>query len=369
MDAENLIAAVVLRDSEKEEKEFALISKENLTIVDKERYLKTTWETPVFKIDDIDNPENEIEKDLNKFGFKLNNYRMLDSGKTPISQSFSNQLANFMLLEVEKIDKNKKDGLSWFSLKYIQDFLELQQKESDYVSSEITIYSFLVFLRKFGRQINFQTLNGTDIFKEITKNSTQIEKQKDIFKKSPRFNVVEVQTKDGEEDIIATSKNSIGAIYYKVVNGKVMIGLQKQIRSPFLTSDKYQGVVSEMIGGMCEGDSDGLDNVIRECREETGYSITREDCKPILGGNSLVTLDASELTKLYKIDVTGKQRENLDLDKTGEFIDEKIKWIDLRQVSKNIEDLSAPIGTKLAILLLDAQLKRDKKKEIELEEK
>lgn len=187
--------------------------------------------------------------------------------------------------------------------------------------------------------------------------------------KSPRFQVVEVETQKGKKEVIAKSKNSVGAIYYKKENEKVMIGLQGQVRSPFLTEEKYKGVLLEMIGGMSEEGQDSLANIVRETREESGYEITKQDCQPILGGASLVTTDAEELTQLYRIDVTGKERKDMQLDAQGEFINRKIEWKELSQTVEHIQNLKAPLGTKIAILLLDRILEKELEKEEERGEK
>lgn len=321
-------------------------------------------------LDNIEDPNQELEEKLHKAGFNLKNSKFLDSAKTPVCQSFSNQLANFMVLEVEKTDSNKKDNLNWVNLKYAESFLNFQQEKSDCVSSGATIYAFLAFVNQShqNREL-FQTVSEEIKLEKSRAQRDRIVRQKDIFMKSPRFQVVEVETQKGKKEVIAKTKNSVGAIYYKREDGKVMIGLQSQVRSPFLTEDKYKGVLLEMVGGMNEEFQDSLTNLVRETGEESGYEITKQDCQPILGGASLVTTDAEELTKLYRIDVTGKERKNIQLDPQGEFINSKIEWNELSQTVKHIQDLKAPLGTKIAILLLDRILEKELKREEEKGEK
>lgn len=370
LDAENLIVAVILRINQNGEAEFALTKKENLTMLDDNCRLNSTWEALTFEVRNLDKPEEELKQQLEQSGFILTNSRMLDSGKTSIAPSFSNQMANFMLLEVQKHDKTKMDDFEWININYLDYFLNMQERKEEYVSSECTIYAFLSFLKKCGKNIEYNYSSGPNPLLQNLNHPLEqdkLVKQSDIYSKSPRFQVVEVKTKEGKKDVIAQSKNSIGAICYKIENGKVMVGLQKQVRSPFLTNEKYQGVITEMIGGICEGEGNSLDDVIRETREESGYLITEEDCKPILGGKSSVTVDASEFTELYKVNVTGKKRGNLNLDELGEFIENKIQWLELEEAIQDIQDLSAPIGTKLALLLLDRQLTKERERGIEEE--
>ena len=322
-------------------------------------------------LNNIDEPNQELEEKLYKAGFNLKNSEFLDSANTPVCQSFSNQLANFMVLEIEKTDQTKKDNLNWVNLNYAEAFLNFQQEKSACVSSGTTIYAFLAFVNQYHqKRESFQTVSNEAIkLEEPRVQMDRIVSQKEIFMKSPRFQVVEVETQKGKKEVIAKSKNSVGAIYYKKENEKVMIGLQGQVRSPFLTEEKYKGVLLEMIGGMSEEGQDSLANIVRETREESGYEITKQDCQPILGGASLVTTDAEELTQLYRIDVTGKERKDMQLDAQGEFINRKIEWKELSQTVEHIQDLKAPLGTKIAILLLDRILEKELEKEEERGEK
>lgn len=100
-------------------------------------------------LNNIDEPNQELEEKLYKAGFNLKNSEFLDSANTPVCQSFSNQLANFMVLEIEKTDQTKKDNLNWINLKYAEAFLDFQQENSACVSSGTTIYAFLAFVNQY----------------------------------------------------------------------------------------------------------------------------------------------------------------------------------------------------------------------------
>lgn len=349
IELDNIIVSPMVRINEKTgEFEFALLHKANSSMVKNNQYNGQVWEVPTFAVGENDNiSEQESEEIFDEQCLRIyeEEYfgsRKLQDGQTPVSQSFTNQLASF---KVVLVYYNENSNLDWYPISSLSNCIEKNKREP-FMSLQ-TVYALELMYDMYKEQISNLPKTEFDIHNSREKENIRI---KEIWPNKYRFGIEDITyNKNGEKeyDTYATSKNSIQCILTrKNRNGKIQIGLSKQQRSPFIAKDNFDEYLYEGAGGMLETGEGFKTAAARETREETGYDIKEKDLK-CLSNPLIISLATQETSAYYLCELNNEvQKRNLILDEQ-ENIGE-IEWFDLEKI--DLEDLHAPLGTKYIIL-------------------
>lgn len=176
VELDNIIVSPMLRINEKTGKvEFALEHKLNAAMMKNENYNGQVWETPVFSItEDVKLSKEEVERILeeqcmSKYGEEYLGSRKLEDTPTPISQSFTHQLALFRIVLVYY---NKDSELNWYPIDSLQDFME-ENRKSPFTSLQ-TAYAFEMLQSTYGKKIG-DGKSKFDVNRNFQPNTNNIE--------------------------------------------------------------------------------------------------------------------------------------------------------------------------------------------------
>lgn len=350
IELDNIIVSPMVRINEKTgEFEFALLHKTNASMMKNNQYNGQVWEVPTFTIGENDNiSEQEIEEIfdeqcLRTYGEEYFGSRKLQDGQTPVSQSFTNQLASF---KVVLVYYNEKSNLDWYPISSLSNCIEKNKREP--FASLQTAYALELMYDMYKEQIN--NLQKTEFNIHSFERKENI-KTKEVSPNKYRFGIEDIiYDKDGrkEYDTYATSKNSIQCILTRRnKNGQTQIGLSKQQRSPFIAKDNFDEYLYEGAGGMLETGEEFKSAAVREAREETGYDVREENLKH-LAGPLTISLATQETTDFYLCEIDNRQ-QNLGLNLDEQENIGEMEWLDLEKI--NIEDLHSPLVTKYVIFM------------------
>ena len=351
IDLDNIIVAPMVRRNEKTgEFEYALCYKQNPATMKNNQYNGILLEVPIFSIMDVtDLSEEEIENILDEQCMQIygENYfanRKLQDIQTPVSQSFTNQLATFKVVAVH-YDENS--NLNWYPISTLPDYIN-KSKEKPFSSLQ-TIYALELLNLMYKEDIDKAKAPFEFSIKNINKQENY--KTKEISPNKYRFGIEDIiiYGENGEElyDTYATSKDSVQCILTrKNKDGHIQIGLSKQQRSPFISDKNFDEYLYEVSAGMVENGEDFRESAVREAREETGYKINKENLKH-LGGPIILSLATQELSDFYLCEIDlNELYGNQELDEQENI--EHMQWFDLDKL--DLENLHSPLPTKYAIL-------------------
>lgn len=352
LDMQDLVVAVILRRNEEGQMEFAMMY-EYIPAVNKV-FLELP-ECPFFKIkkDHYDNGDvtEVLENRMMDLGLNMIGFKYLDSSETAICQSFTDQQAKFVVVSVE--EENENDKLNWFPITSIKSFFENIGNNS----SLQTKYALELFYYKYRKDINgsspSQFLYDTEI---VGKPAGEWKDHKTIMERNYRFgiklteniqpiNMNDTITYSGQFSEYGTSKNSSNCLVTKKHNGKIMIGLSRQQRSPFVEREGTDEYFYEFVGGMVEDGESFEEAAKRETLEETGVDI--QNMRLIhIEEPTLATKAAEEYGDFYLCEIAEGTKINcLKLDEQEDI--DRLQWFDLYEI--DLEKKRIPLGTKYII--------------------
>ncbi len=295
----------------------------------------------------------------------------LDTTRTSVLESFSNQCANFYTAGVIGEDENNQ--VHWFPISSLRDFLEMQRmaNNKDVHTSISTLYALELLYEKYFEEIKNQTrfklektlpelivlktmdknkgyrfsikecyyINTNDYTSEELANiafalknipAEEIELHEDDNVDRPYVLFPRENEEDLKVDVKVGSYAQSNMKFQQSNAGNTMLVTQKgdrllspQIRSPFLRENTYIRLGGA--GGMLEpGEEDLKKRALKELLEEQGV---KDDKVEELTGVIAASPNCTEMSKCFltKYDKAIDVGE-LDLDEAGEFIGEKIPF-------------------------------------------
>lgn len=360
---DDIAVVVLVRKCKNGEFQFGLVEKEAPAFIYDENDEKTAkgyngifLEANSFAFPDKNQePENIslwLDDQIWSIGLEMEGMAELDSSKTAICQSFTNQNARFYVAGV-------KEGIStetihWFPISSLESFLDIQrQGGKDNLHSSIqTLYPLELLRNKYIEQI--KNIKPTKF--ELKEQLPQLELvSKRIVNSGFRFSIVEVEYLDiNKQKQIATyltSRSNAANTILMTKDNKTMF-LSPQQRSPYLETN---GIKIEVAGGLTEGKT-YEETAMAELAEEQGFYT--EGIKKFTGPLVATTLN-SEISKAYEAEyengIEGKQK----LDEQ-EKIGEKIP-VNFENLRKNIKNDKLPLTTKYYIMLKSRDIERERK--------
>ena len=342
-----IVSPMVRKNEETGDFEFALEQKINPSMMKNKQYDGQLLEVPRFIIKKENLSHEELEKILekeclSKYGEEYFSNRQLEENYTAVSQSFTNQLANFRVIAVEY---NKQSDLSWYSISSLPNCIKMNEQKP--FTSLQTAYALELLYDMYKEEI--------DNMKEMKFSSHNFRtageiKTKEVSPNKYRFGIEDImyeQNGEKQYNTYATSNNSVQCILTrKSTDGLIQIGLSKQQRSPFIEKENFDEYLYEVSAGMVEAGELFEDAAVREAREETGYEIKRENLKH-LGGPIIISLATQELSDFYLCEISNEQQDGERKLDEQENID-SMEWFDLDKL--DLEELHVPLPTKYAIL-------------------
>lgn len=346
IDLDNIIVSPMVRINEKTgEFEFALSHRSNASMLKNQQYNGKVWEVPEFSVrKNYSLSEEEIfDKQCHyKYGEEYFGSRKLEDKQTPVSQSFTNQLASFKILLVYY---NENSNLNWFPISSLLDCIN-KNLERPFTSLQ-TSYALELLYDTYKEQIDKGKKTPFNI--QVVESERSI-KTKEVSPNKYRFGIEDIiLEEDGkkEYDTYATSKNSVQCILTRKINdGQVQIGLSKQQRSPFIAEENFDEYLYEITAGMVEAGENYRHAAVRETKEETGYELKQEKLRHI-GGPLIISLATQELSDFYLYEMDNNQQKG-DQDLDAQENIEQMEWINLDDL--DLEQLHSPLPTKYAIL-------------------
>lgn len=360
---DDIAVVVLVRKCENGEFQFGLVEKEAPAFIYDENDEKTTkgyngvfLEAASFALPDKnEEPENIslwLEEQISSIGLEMEGMAELDSSKTAVCQSFTNQNARFYVAGV-------KEGIStetihWFPITSLEAYLDIQRQGGiDNLHSSIqTLYPLELLRNKYIEQI--KNVKPTKF--ELKEQLPQLELvSKKVVNSGFRFSIMEVEYLDiNKQKKLATyliSRSNAANTILMTKDNKTMF-LSPQQRSPYLETN---GIKTEVAGGLTEGRTYEK-TAMAELAEEQGFYT--EGTKEFTGPLAATTLN-SEISKAYEAQyeqgIEGKQ--NLD---EQEKIGEKIP-IDFEQLKLNIKSDKLPLTTKYYIMLKARDIENERK--------
>lgn len=349
---EDIVVPVILRRNENDQLEFAMIY-EYIPAVNKV-FLELP-ECPFFneKKSHYDNKEvsDVVDRGLLDMGLDMEGFRYLDSSETAVSQSFTDQQAKFVAVHVKQFAENKE--LQWFPISSISDFFARIGDNS----SLQTKYALQLFLTKYKNEILKLEPTAFNFNTEIVgKPIGDWKDKKNIMEHKYRFGIElsENDNPENQDDQIpdlgqvseyGLSKNSSNCLIVKRANGKLMVGLSKQQRSPFIDRDDIDEYFYEFVGGMVEDGESTLEAAKRETAEETGVNIRNLNIIHI-ETPTLASKSSAEYGDFYLCEIQDDtQIDDLSLDEQENI--SRMEWFDLYGI--DLEKMQIPLGTKYII--------------------
>ena len=351
-DMQDLVIPVMLRKNKEGQIEFAMMY-EYIPAVNKV-FLELP-ECPFFRIkkSHYDNADvTEVLDDrMIDLGLDMVGFKYLDSSETAVSQSFTDQQAKFVVVSVE--EENENNQLKWFPITSIKSYFENIGNNS----SLQTKYALELFYNQYKKYINSSNPTQFVYDKEIVgktvgnwKDVRTIMEHKHRFGIKLAKNMQEPHIDDnitsfGQFAEYGTSKNSSNCLVIKKCNGKIMIGLSKQQRSPFVEREGMDEYFYEFVGGMVEDGESFEETARRETLEETGVDI--QHMKLIhIEEPTLASKAAEEYGDFYLCEITEQTKINsLTLDEQEDI--DRLEWFDLYET--DFGKMRIPLGTKYII--------------------
>lgn len=320
------------------------------------------------------------------------NINNLSTNYEPVSQSFINQTAKILELGVKNEQGDKR--IHWFPISCLHDMLS----RTDIPMSLQTKYALLLFADKHKSEIAKIDETKADVDLDLLSSNKSFGSKDDdevIWPHKYRFGVAKEKTSgdiqdlkgigkidyasenieddfDGvskETSVYGMSKNSIQCVITRINNGKVQVGLMPQHRSPFVAKEKIKEIFIETPAGMIDENdynntnSDeiaGKNAAVREVAEEAKIKIF-PNWLIQLSQDLLLSHGAEELSKFYLVKLP-KKYEQLEEEKQDEQeAIGKLQWYDIDTL--DIDNLHAPMPTKISLLMARNYLQREKEKE------
>ena len=346
-----------------------------------------TLELPAY-ISDKKNKGQHSDKEIkysisnemnNIYGLEVERYKNIeDKSPTPISQSFTNQMGNFIIVKVIDSGKIGVNNLRWYPISQLESLLEKSSNIPMSIQSQYGL-RILYNMAKENNTLNNQ-LKDEEKFKPeeelLSKEFNNYKWDKEVMKNKYRFGIQRViglpeevskLSDKGKINVLstnatyyATSKNSAQVVLVREKNGKKQVGLVTQLRSPFLAEEKVDPIFLEVPAGMLEDGETYEDAALREAKEETGIEMGGLIPKRLLGPQ-LLSYATQEKTAIYLIELPSAYKQNEQKLDNDEVISDNIQWLDLSKLS--IKDLHSPLPTKLALLLAKEFYKKIRVKE------
>lgn len=368
LDMQDIVVPIVLKRNKTGELEFAMLYE---YIPATNKVFLELPECPFFHQKKAHYTNDEVctvvEDRLIELGLDMQGLKYLDSSETAVSQSFTDQQAIFVAIYAQEMQEN--NTLQWFPISSIKNFFARIGDNS----SLQTKYALQVFYSKYkeeiekGKQIEFNY--NTEI---VGKPIGHWEDKKNIMEHKYRFGIElseNNEQKNTNEQIIdfgqvseyGLSKNSSNCLIIRRVNNRIMIGLSRQQRSPFIERDGAGEYFYEFVGGMLEENESYEDTARRETKEETGIDI--ENMKLIhIETPTLASKAAAEYGDFYLCEIKeGTKINSLKLDEQENI--SGIEWFDLYEI--DLEKMRIPLGTKYIIEKTRVYYEEEKQKEME----
>ncbi len=322
------------------------------------------------------------------------NINNLSSNYDAVSQSFTNQTAKIVELGVKNEQGDKR--LNWVPVSCLHDILSRE----DIPMSIQTKYALLLFANKHKDEIAQFKDTKVDVDLDLLSSNESFGSRDDdeeIWPHKHRFGIAKEKTSgtiqdlrgigkidyasenieddfDGvsqETSVYGMSKNSIQCVVTRINNGKVQVGLMPQHRSPFIDKEKINEIFIETPAGMIDEidynntNSDeiaGKNAAVREVAEEAKIRIY-PNWLIRLSQDLLLSQGTEELSKFYLVKLP-KNYEQLEEEKQDEQeAIGKLQWHDLDTL--DIDNLHAPMPTKISLLMARNYIQREKDKEKE----
>lgn len=300
--------------------------------------------------------EYTINKTLEEKNLKRIYLKELSSNFEPVSQSFTDQMIKYVEIEVQ--NTNNIDNLNWYPINTINDLIN----RNDINMSIQTKYGLLLFSEKYKKEIEKIKPTKFHENKKIIneKFNNEDKEQKKVFE-IYRFGIVEKYKIDkkildlfknntiesvGSQIVYATSKDSVQCILTKLENNKIMVGLSKQQRSPFIPRQDVDEFFYENPAGLVEKGEIFEVAAKREALEETGIQINGKMHQ--LSSKLLFSYGTEEMTEVYLAELKDKfvqSKQELDEDESIS----SLEWFNLKTL--DIDKLHAPIATKISLIM------------------
>ena len=382
--ADLAIVIPVRNNSETGEKEFGLVEQEAPALIHKEGNSKTPegYKGIMLEGMSVAIPKENIETkkiaEYIKDAYHIDTKGIvdLDTTRTSVLESFSNQCANFYTAGVIGEDENNQ--VHWFPISSLRDFLEMQRmaNNKDVHTSISTLYALELLYDKYSKEIKNQTefklekklpelmvlktmdkkkgyrfsikecyyINTNDYTPEELTNiafalnniqEEEIDLHEDdntdsLYVLLPRENEeplrVNVKVGSYAQSNMKSQQSNAGNTMLVTENGERI--LSPQIRSPFLQDGIENGNYIRWggSGGMLEpGEEDLKKRALKELLEEQGFKD--DDKVEILTGVLAASPNCTEMSQCFVAYYEkAKDVGELDLDEAGEFIGEKIPF-------------------------------------------
>jgi len=370
LEMEDLVVPVIIKKDKKTEKILFALQYEALPSSEHYSHLELP-DCPFFD-DKKDHYSNEdvikcIDNNMRYLGLEMLGYKYLDYGETAINQSITDQLMRVACVYVEETETN--NSLVWYPISCLADFLEERRldKSTKEFTTITTKYALRLFYKAFESEIKKEEPTKFYYDRKLIDQDSQWSEYRIIMPHKYRFGekIVSKEYSDvgvanlGDVYEIGTSKNSVECLLVKVVDGKKMIGLSKQQRSPFIERKGVDEFFYEEVGGMIEDGEDYEEALRREVVEETGIQMSSGKLTQ-LTGLMMIGKGTQEASIFYLYEMDGSEIDGDQSQDEQESI-EKIEWFDLDQIDLNT--FHAPLPTKYAVLLAREYFERAEKKE------
>lgn len=368
-DMEDIVVPVIIRKNATGELEFAM-QYEYIPAVNKV-FLELP-ECPFFDVKKAHYNDDDVTQIVDdrmfELGLEMIGFRYLDKSETAVSQSVTDQQAKFIAVYVEEFEKD--DNLKWFPITSIKDFFENIGDNS----SLQTKYALQLFYSKYRGEILKKQPTQFSYDKNVVgKPIGDWEDKKNIMEHKHRFGIELSENNEPENsraDIknfgqiseYGLSKNSSNCLIIKKENNKIMIGLSKQQRSPFVEREGTDEYFYEFVGGMVEDGEPCDEAAKREALEETGLDI--KDLKLIhIESPTLASKAFAEHGDFYLCEIKEGIVKSYELELDEQEDIDEIEWFDLYEI--NLQEMRIPLGTKYIIEKTRLYYEEERKRQVE----